>query len=183
MAHGTSLRVIGQSLEAARLSAFELETDGASYLVQSDVLSETGEWILRNGLSPNDISEKDARQSTINRSVRFTPADISRLDKQAQRQRRISSSSGTEAYRRLSQLLRTLGDHLERIGPNSFRISWTSISISVDFESGDRQITSKTFTAGKLEQLGSHLRFRRAHPTQSNPNPPNFQEQSRPRNR
>jgi hypothetical protein len=111
MAHGTSLRVIGQSLEAARLSAFELETDGASYLVQSDVLSETGEWILRNGLSPNDISEKDARQS------------------------------------------------------------------------GDRQITSKTFTAGKLEQLGSHLRFRRAHPTQSNPNPPNFQEQSRPRNR
>lgn len=102
MAHATSLRVIGQSLEAARLSAFELETDGASYLVESDVLSETGEWILRNGLSRHDISEKDPRQFTVNRSVRFTPADISRLDEQAQRLGRISSSPGTEAYETLS---------------------------------------------------------------------------------
>jgi hypothetical protein len=159
MAHAKSLRVIGQSLEAAKLPAFELNTDGANYVVMSDSLTKTGEWILRRALSPNDTSDQSAGQSAVNRSACFSPADISRLDEQARKQRRNDSS---QAYRRLSQLLRTLGDHLDRTEVSAFHISWTYDSVSVDFQSLNGQSDSRTFTAEKLEQLGSHSRFRRS---------------------
>jgi hypothetical protein len=131
---------------------------------KSDFLTKTGEWILRHALRPDDLSGQSPSQSTIDRLVRFTPVDISRLDEQAQRQRRINSSPDTQAYRKLSQLLRTLGAHLDRTAANSFRISWTSALISVGFESSDGQSDSRTFTTDKLEQLGAHSRFRRSSP-------------------
>jgi hypothetical protein len=160
MAHAKSLRIIGQSLETAKVQAFELETDGPTYVVRSNSLTVASEWILRHALRPNDFSEKSVRQPTVSRSVRFTPADISRLDDQAQKQWRINSSPQTHS--RLSQLLRTLGDQLDRTKVNSFHISWTFNSASVDFQSMDGQNDSRTFTAEKLEQLGSHTRFQRS---------------------
>jgi hypothetical protein len=162
MAHAKSLRVIGQSLEAAKLSVFELNTDGPNYVVMSDSLTKTGEWILRHVLSPNDTSDESAGQSAVNRSAFFSPADISRLDDQAQKQRRNASSPDRQAYRRLSQLLRALGDHLDRTEVSAFHISWMVDSVSVDFQTLNGQSDSRTFTAEKLEQLGSHLRFRRS---------------------
>ena len=162
MAHAKSLRVIGQSLEVAKLPAFELEMDGPNYVVTSDSLTKTGEWILRHALSANDISEQSTRQSTVSRWVRFSLADIARLDDQAQKQRRTNSSPHTQAYSRLSQLLRALGDHLDRTQVSAFHISWTSDSVSVDFQSLDGQSDSRTFTTEKLQQLGSHSRFRRS---------------------
>jgi hypothetical protein len=180
MTHAKSLRVIGQCLEVARLAEFEVETDGENYIVKSDFLTKTGEWILRHALRPNDLSEESAPQSTVNRLVRFTPVDISRLDEQAQRQRRTSTSPDTQAYRKLSQLLRTLGAHLDRTAANSFRISWTSALISVDFEAAHGESDSRTFTTDKLGQLGAHSRFRRSSLTRSDSNLPNFQKQSRP---
>ena len=114
MAHSKSLEVIGQSLELAkRLPAFELEADGPNYVVTSDSLTQTGEWVLRHALSRNDSSEQTTRKSTDTRSVQFSPADISQLDNQAQQQRRRSSSQ-PGASGKLSQLLRTLGDHLDQ---------------------------------------------------------------------
>jgi len=92
MPYAKSLRVIGQSLEVAKLPAFELEMDGSNYVVTSDSLTQTGEWILRHALSPNDISEESTRQSPVSRPVRFGPADLSRLDDQAQKQRRNDSA-------------------------------------------------------------------------------------------
>jgi hypothetical protein len=165
MAHAKSLRVIGQSLEAAKLSAFELNTDGPNYVVMSNSLTKTGEWILRHALNPDDTSDQSAGQSAINRSACFSPADISRLDDQAQKQRRNNSSPDRQAYSRLSQLLRALGDHLDRTEVSAFHISWTYDSVSVDFQSLNGQSDSRTFTAQKLQQLGSHSRFRRSSPT------------------
>jgi hypothetical protein len=183
MAHAKSLRVIGQSLELAKLPAFQLETDGPNYVVTSDSLTKTGEWILRHALSPNDVSDQSARQSAVNRTVRFSPTDISRLDDQAQKQRRNDSSSGIQAYSRLSQLLRALGDHLDRTEVGAFHISWTSDSVSVDFQSLDGQSDSRTFIAEKLEQLGSHLRFRRSSGTRFDSKSPDSFKQTRQRNR
>ena len=162
MTHAKSLRVIGQSLEVVKIPAFELETDGLNYVVQSDFLTKTGEWILRHALSPSEVSDRKDSQSTVIRSVRFTPADISRLDDQAQRLSRINSSSHTQTYRRLSQILRALGDHLDQTRVNAFHISWMSSAASVDFQLADGQSDSRTFTAEKLEQLGSLSRFRRS---------------------
>jgi hypothetical protein len=154
MAHAKSLRVIGQSLETAKVQAFELETDGPNYVLRSDSLTAASEWILRHALRPNDFSKQSARQPTVSRSVRFALADISRLDDQAQKQRRVNSSPhNKQTYQRLSQLLRAMGDQLDRTEVNSFHISWTSNSASVDFQSMDGESNSRTFTVEKLEQL------------------------------
>jgi hypothetical protein len=161
MNHAKSLRVIGQSLEVAKVQIFELETDGPNYVLTSDSLTGASEWILRHGLSANEL-EQSVRQSTVRRSVRFTAADILRLEQQAQKQRRMSSPPDAQAYKRLSQLLRTLGDHLDRTRISSFHIFWSPSSAIVQFQSLEDQNDSRTFTAEKLEQLGSHSRFRRS---------------------
>jgi hypothetical protein len=161
MFHSKSLRVIGQSLELVKITAFELEADGPTYVVKCDSLTQTGEWVLRHALNRNDFSEKTARQSPVTRSVRFSPADISRLDDQVQLQRRRSPSQ-PEAYGRMSQLLRTLGDQLDQSNVSAFDLSWVSDSVSVYFQFPDGQCDSRTFTFEKLRQLASSSRFRRS---------------------
>src|SRR5687768_8716086 len=85
MVHAKSLRVIGQSLEAARVEAFELEKYDEYYVVWSNCLTEAGEWILRNALSHGDLCAQRSRESTGNRTFCFRPADITRLDAQSQK--------------------------------------------------------------------------------------------------
>jgi len=162
MTYAKSLRVIGQSLEVARVTTFELEKDGQDYLVRSDSLTQTGDWILRNAIGQSDFTEQSSRRSTVYRPLRFTPLDISRLDSHRQKQRRTHSSSQTQGSSKLSQLLRSLGDHLDRTEVSSFHILWTPDSVSVDYQESDGQSDSRTFTAEKLQQLGLHSRFRRS---------------------
>ena len=76
MNYAKSLRVIGQSLEVARVTTFELEKDGQDYLVRSDSLSETSEWILRNAVGESNFTQPSSRRSTINHPLRFTPYNI-----------------------------------------------------------------------------------------------------------
>jgi hypothetical protein len=161
MSHAISLRVIGQSLETAKLPAFQLDMDGADYILTSDSLTKTVEWILRHALAPHDFSEYGPRQSSGSRSVRFTATDISRLDEQARKQRNNPSIS-QQTFNRLSQMLRALGDHLDQSRVSTSHISWTPASVSVDFKSRDGQSDSRTFSPQKLEELGKHLRFRRS---------------------
>ena len=161
MFHSKSLRVIGQSVELVKITTFEVEADGPNYVVKCDSLTQTGEWVLRHALDRNDFSEKTSRLSTATRSVRFTPADTSRLDDQVQLPRRKSSSQ-PESYARLSQLLRTLGDQLDQSKVSAFHLSWVSDSVSVYFQFLDGQCDSRKFTVEKLQQLGSTSRFRRS---------------------
>lgn len=160
MGHAKPLRVIGQSLEVSRVETFELEKDAQDYIVRSDSLSKTGEWILRHALNENDFSPPSGRQRTAN--LRFTPADISRLDAQGQRHRQNQASSNTQGSNRPSQLLRALGDHLDRIEANDFRISWTLGFVSVDYRGPDGESDSRAFTAEQLQRLGTNSRFRRS---------------------
>ena len=160
MAHAKSLRIIGQSLEVARLRTFDLSTEGPDYIVKSVSLTQTVEWILRHALRPHEFSYGINRQSTGSRSVRFAPADISRLDDQARRHRRGDASPPD--YGRLSQLLRALGDQLDQAAVGAFQLSWTPDSASVNTPSTDDQSDSKKFTAEKLQQHGSRARLRRS---------------------
>jgi hypothetical protein len=85
--------------------------------------------------------------------VNFTPTDISRLDDHAQKQTRITSADRQE-HARLSQLLHTLGDHLDRTEARAFGISWTYDPVFVD-QLVDSQSDSRTFSTEKLKQIGS----------------------------
>jgi hypothetical protein len=162
MAHAKSLRVIGQSLEVVRIATFELEKDGQSYVVRSDSLTQTSEWILRSSLGETILAKQSGRQSAVNRSLRFSPTDISRLDAQGQKKRQDHSLSHMPGPSRLSQLLRTLGDHLDRTGVSAFHISWRPESVFVDYQGPAGESDCRTFTPEKLQQLGSHTRFRRS---------------------
>ena len=161
MAHAKSLRVIGQSLESARVIAFELKKDAQDYLVESESLTPTGEWILRNLIGENILTDHSVRSSASG-IVRFTPLDISKLDSYWQKQRRNHSSSQTQGSSKLSQLLRSLGDHLDRAKASSFHLSWAADAVSVDYRDAEGLSESRTFTCEKLQQLGLHTRFRRS---------------------
>jgi len=162
MAHANSLRVIGQSLEVAKLLIFELETDGRTYFVSSDSLTQAGEWVLRSALGPNGTVERNDRKPSVFLSVGFSSADISRLDEQAQKQRRLNSAPDAQAYSRISQLLRTLGDHLDRSQVSGFHLSCTSDSVLVDFQSADGRSDSRTFAMDRLRRLGAYSKFKRS---------------------
>ena len=88
MTYAKSLRTMGQLLESANIVAFELIKTGQYYIVQSDSLTRTGKWILRNALSGADVSVPNGRPSAAARSLCFTQPDISRLDAQGKRRRR-----------------------------------------------------------------------------------------------
>jgi hypothetical protein len=164
MVYAKSLRVIGQWLEAARVTTFELEKCGNYCVVWTDYLTEAGEWILKNALDNHDFSAQITRPSTANRAFCFCATDITRLDCQSQKKRRNHSSSVTQASKLLSQLLRTLGDHLDRTEVHTFHISWTPDSISIDYQTPDGQRDSRLFTPEKLHELSLHTRFRRSSP-------------------
>ena len=160
MAYAKSLRVIGQSLEVARVTTFELEKDGQDYLVQSDSLTRTGEWILRQAIGERDLIAQSS--VTVNRPLRFTPVVISQLDSYGRKQRRNHASPQTQGSNKLSQLLRSLGDHIERTEIGAFHVSWTPHSVSINYKKPDGKTDSRTFTPEKLQQLGLHIRFRRS---------------------
>ena len=162
MAHAKALRVIGQSLEAARVVSFELEKDGQDYVVQSDSLTPEAEWILRSAISENILTDAGAGPTAIKSRFRFTPLDVSRLDSQRQKQRQIRIPLQAPVSRRLSQLLRSLGDYFDSAGTDAFHVSWTPDSVSVNYQHADGQHDQRTFTAGKLQELGLHRRFRRS---------------------
>ena len=164
MIHAKSLRVIGQSLEAARVETFEVEKYDEYYVMWTTAVNEAGEWILRNALNNPHVFAQSSRESTTNRTFCFRPADVTRLDAQSQKKRTNHSSSQTQASKLLSQRLRALGDHLDRTEVRAFHISWTPDSVCIDYEGTDGQRDRRTFTHEKLQQLSLHTRFRRSSP-------------------
>jgi hypothetical protein len=162
MAHANSLRVIGQSLESARIATFELEKTSDDYLVKSSALTAAGEWILRNATSESFLIAHAGQRDAGGSAFRFTHLDISRLDSQWQKQRQTHPSLQTQVLSKLSQLMRSLGDHFDKAGTSAFHISWTPDSVSVDYQQADGESESRSFTPGKLQELGLHNRFRRA---------------------
>jgi len=146
MSHAKSLRVIGQALEAARIATFELEKHDQHYLVWILSLTKAEELILGDTLSEKDTAPLFC----------FSPADISRLDAQAQKRRRNQSSSTTRDSKMLSHQLRTLGDHLDRIDVSAFHIVWTADSVILDYQPLDGQRHCRTFAPEELRQLCLH---------------------------
>jgi len=165
MAHAESLRVIGQLLEAVEVPAFELEEDGLHYVVKCNSVTYLDEFVSRHALIRNDSPAQAMGQSTVPPitnvpSVRLSRADIFRLGDKAQlRRRRMASQPKVSG--RLSQQLRTLGNHLDRMNARGFLICWESDSVAVHFRRLDGQSDSLTFTHDKLEQMSTPSKFRR----------------------
>jgi hypothetical protein len=160
MTFAKSLRVIGQSLEVAKVLEFKLEGDGRNFMVQSDSMSRTAEWMLRYAGRENDISPLAGRRSASDiplelKPVEFSDADIARLNaREAQRRREFSTARTELSTTKLSQLLRILGDHLDRSSARTFHIFWMRDSIVVDYRRTDGLAERQRFTTEKLLQSG-----------------------------
>jgi hypothetical protein len=157
MTHAKSLRVIGQTLEVARVFVFNLESDGRNYVIQSDSMSRTAEWILRYAASESDYST--VRQSKASAPVGLKPVVFSNEDlarrnaREAKRRRELTPRA--EPSTKLSHLLRTLGDHLDRSSARTFHIFWTPESVVVDYRRSDGLTDRHRFTLARLSQIGN----------------------------
>jgi hypothetical protein len=161
MLHARSLRVIGQLLDSARVATFELERHGQYYELWSDALTNADEWHLRKALGDN-FSVQSSERYNSKCSGCFSSADISRLDAKGQKKQRNPLFSKMQASRSLSQLLRALGDHLDRHEVSAFHISWAPDSVSlVIFPTGALVIERTTLTAERLQQMSLLMRLRR----------------------
>ena len=135
MSHAKSLRVIGQSLEAAQVPRFKLTKDAESYQL----------WIAKYQFC-------------------FSPGDIARLDAQAQK-RRVNRIAAPLPPKTLSQQLRALGTYLDRIDVRSFRLVWTADFAILEYENSvNKSGNSRVFTAEELRQLGLRRKLSRSTP-------------------
>jgi hypothetical protein len=155
--HAKSLRVIGQMLETAGITIFKIKNERRGYYAVKSKLSTTvAEWI-----SQTIVGSESSDPGLPIHAGCFTPFDISRLDTQGEKERWNYVVGDLDATNTLSQLLRTLGDCLDRIGTTAFQLSWNTDSIAVDWKdlSGYSELCS--FSVEKLQHMDWHLRLRR----------------------
>jgi hypothetical protein len=149
-----------------RVQAFRLEKEGDFYLVRSQSLTATRQWVLRTILAEN-VSDSETDQETIPLTggdgwLCYEPRDIARLDMHG-RSKRQNLGFAKMRGDKLSQLLRTVGEHLDRKEATVFHIWWAADSVSVDYQMPDGLRERKDFTIKRLRQLALHSRFRRSH--------------------
>jgi hypothetical protein len=149
-----------------RLRAFRLEKKGDFYIVRSESLTATHEWILRNNLAENildsPVPDQKSTQLTVGDGwLCYGPLDIARLNARERQKRDNHGFEQTREADNLAQLLRTLGEHLDSKKGTAFKISWAPDSVSVDYQTPNGVRERKEFTVEKLHQLALYSRFRR----------------------
>jgi len=163
MTHAKSLRVIGQVLEAAQIADFEVQKNDPHYVCSASVTG-AGESIFQAALRTGQAGSPAGGHSVAHRVYCFGPADILRLDAQAQKRRKHPFGLNTPAPKSLSQGLRTLGDLLDRMQVNTFHIVWTVDSVTVDYQRVGGHSHWRTFTAEEVQSLCAHQKLRRSGP-------------------
>lgn len=167
MPHAKSLRAIGQSLEALGVVAFVMEKNGRNYVVRSDSLPDVSELEVKKDMSEKvwDAAGPGRRHSRLiaeDGSLRYDAPYISWLDAQGRKKRRRRFSAQTSGTMKVSQLLRTVGKHLDRVEPHAFNIQCTRDAILVDYELPDGQTVREILSVEKLRELTVRSRIRRA---------------------
>ena len=167
MPHGKSLRAIGQSLESLGVIAFVLEKNGRSYIVRSDSLPDVARMEVTKDLSEKvwEAGGGGTRRRTVvtkDGSLRYEGPYIAWLDAQGRRKRRRRFSAQATGTMKVSQLLRTVGKHLDRLEPHAFSIYWTNNSAIVDYELPNGETVREVLSSDKLRELTVRSRARRS---------------------
>ena len=122
-AYDRQLRTIGQSLEAQRITKFELHQQGERFTVkgqpeqESSLLGRLRAWQQRN------------RTTGLTCSLTFTPQDVEQLDRQGKALR--SQSDRLPDFHSLSNTLRTVGCHLDEKGAALIELHKKELSITI----------------------------------------------------
>jgi hypothetical protein len=122
-AYDRQLRTIGQSLEAQRISIFELHHQGERFIVKGEPQEETSLLAkLRNW-------QKRNRAAGMSGSLTFTAQDIDQLDRQGRAQR--SKNDRLPDFHSLANTLRTVGSHLDAKGAELIELQKRELSITI----------------------------------------------------
>ena len=165
LSYAQSLRVIGESLEAQGISKFDLEKHGENYMLrvvtnqpatEGSFLKKIAQRLLRVGISAKEPADPAAAAQ----SRCYTPSDISRLATQ-QQSRHGGLNAMPDAYK-LAQVLRVVGDHLDRKEACSFTVSVSGHSLSVAYETGSGHQIHENFTIENLYDRAVRMYLRRS---------------------
>src|SRR4030095_10055161 len=167
MPHAKSLRAIGQSLESFGIAAFTMEKEGRNYVVRTKTLPDSAQVDDKKSLSDTvwdspSAARLSARLLRDDGTLFYDPSYVSWLDAQGRKRRRKRLSAQATGTARISQLLRTLGKHIDRYEPHAFTIAWTQESICVDYDLADGQNVQEVLTVDKLRELTVRSRVRRS---------------------
>jgi hypothetical protein len=167
MPHAKSLRAIGQSLESLGVVAFVMKKNGRNYIVRSDLLPDIAALSLKKSLSEKvwDSPSSSRRAGQLierDQALHYVPSYVAWLDAQGRRKRRKRLSAQTTGTMKVSQFLRTVGKHLDRLEPHAFTITWSREGVCIDYELSDGQQLSEMLTMEKLRELTLRMRFQRA---------------------
>lgn len=167
MPHTKALRAIGQSLESLGVSVFEIEKDGRDYVVRSDELPDIVQFTRKKSLSEKIWESPSGARKGVglaqpDGSFRYVPSYVSWLDSQGRRKRRRRFSAQASSTHLLSQLLRTVGKHVDRVEPHALQIFWNENEVSVRYEPGTKELITEILSIDKLRELTLRMRFRRS---------------------
>jgi len=144
-----------------------MEKEGRSYIVRSDSLPELSALTEKKNLSEKvwdrvSLSKKTSELLKDDGSLLYAPTYVSWLDAQGRKKRRKRLSAQASGTMKVSQLLRTLGRHLDRLEPHAFTISWSRDGVTIHYELPDsRQIIEK-LSVEKIRELTLRMRFQRS---------------------
>ena len=165
MPHSQFLRAVGDSLQFLGVTSFILE-NGSSFIVR------TAEPVDPAKLLKPNVAEKIWETQTSSRrhaklfredgALHYEDSYVSWLDSQGKRKRRKRFSAQTSATKNLPQLMRTLGRHLDRVEPHSYRVSWGEQEVHLDYQLADGSRRQEILSITKLRDLTMRARFRRA---------------------
>jgi hypothetical protein len=164
--HAVSLRTLGQSLEKLRLQTFRLQKKGDSYRIQSESLTATRQWILRNFLAEiiSEVTISNQKSTQLNGGdgwLCYGPLDIERLNALEQKQR-PNSVGQVHTVGKLAQLLHALGEHLDSKQATNYEISWAPDSVSLVYQTPKGLNERKVFSVGTLQQLALFSKFQKS---------------------
>jgi hypothetical protein len=119
--YAKALRAIGQNLEELGLKVFGIKSEGNDYVISEPI------------------------------GLRYTPADIDRLDREGQAKR--SDPSGMPDFRSLSQLLRAVGDYLEHKDARLLGVSRQAgvvPLVAIEYKTEQRQLKEEEYLSSDL---------------------------------
>ena len=170
---GQQLRAVGQALEDMGVQNFELEVDRSGFVVRGKVSVKAQEPAAQGaqetsagGLgrffrsaSPERASTPSAPPEPSPVELRFTPEEIDQLERAGQMRR--EAAPGMPGFG-AAQMLRTIGDYLDRQGHKLLRVEKLGPAISIDYQTASGQRNTENRTNSSLYDLSVRMYLRRS---------------------
>jgi hypothetical protein len=163
--YAQSLRAIGESLEAQGINGFELEKQDENCILRVIAAQPASErsffkrivQILRRS---QNCDQEPSDPAAPTQSLCYTPSDISRLMTEQQSQHGAVNVMA-DAHK-LAQVLRVVGDYLDRKEASAFTVSMSGDSLSVAYETGSGHQINESFTTENLYDRAVNMYLRRS---------------------